>query len=85
MNLNREPKVAITGLRAKFAAIAVLAAMAIFASVVALAGHYDEEFLRLGEAQAALTAAQRPAPQAGSTTHATVSLSHEQAKPGSHA
>jgi hypothetical protein len=85
MNLHREPKVVITGPRAMFAAIAVLAATAIVASVVALAGHYDEEFLRMARAQAALTAAQRPASQDGSTTHAIVSLSHEQAKPDSHA
>ncbi len=85
MNLNREPNVVITGPRAMFAAIAGLAATAIVASVVALAGHYDEQFVRVNKAQAGLTAAQRSAPQDGSTPHATVSLLHEQAMPGSHA
>jgi hypothetical protein len=85
MNLNREPNVVITGARAMLAAMAVLAATGIVASIVAYAGHYDEEFLRVSKAQAAVTAAPRSAPQDGSTTQATTSHSQEQAKPVSHA
>lgn len=84
MDLNREPKVITTSARALGAGIAVLAATGIVASTVALAGHYDEEFLRVSRLQAADTAAQSSAPQDGSTEHATLSLSHAQAKPGSH-
>ena len=43
MKLIREPKVITTGARAICAAIAVLAATGIVASIVALAGHHGEE------------------------------------------
>jgi hypothetical protein len=84
MKLNRAPNSITTVPRALCAAAAVLAAVGIVSSVVALAGHYDEEFLRTARAKAAVTAQQQAAPPDASTSHANLSASHQHGMAGSH-
>jgi hypothetical protein len=84
MNLNREPNAITSVPRALCAVAAMLAAVGIVASVVELAGQYDEEFLRMARAQAAVTAQRQAAPQDASTSHANASVPHQHRMAGPH-
>jgi hypothetical protein len=56
--------------RALVAGIAVLAAAVVVWSVLALAGHYDDEFLRVSKAQAAAATQHAQAPKSAKGAHA---------------